>query len=231
MIKDIKDCIRIFGALTQNKEADDQALHDVVGLIVPFLSKRYGSISARRFEKLFEARRFEVALSLLNSLPNNRLRSFFIKHDITAMIIIGAVFIGLLFTLIYDREMNGTGHENNWQATKAIVVKSVPGSRLSDDGNSFEGYPDISYSYTVEGIDYSSDSILVSAFDGTASILDRFKEGQEIVIRYNPGNPQESYLDAQSNYNLILYIVAVILLLIQIPFLIRTIKRKRRHRT
>jgi hypothetical protein len=82
----------------------------------------------------------------------------------------------------------GTYRSRKWTKTTGIVQDSHSPKYPYPFANFY-------YSYNVDGADHSGEYIKGFWFDTTAKLFaDRFPPGRQIVIRYRPDNPAQSFL-------------------------------------
>ncbi|MBN2501351.1 MAG: DUF3592 domain-containing protein [Anaerolineales bacterium] len=87
----------------------------------------------------------------------------------------------------------------NWLATTGRVIKS----RVEVSGGEVASvYPRVIYEYEVEGVKYQADQIKAGDKFWAArtsqeayNTIDRYPEGLEVTVYYNPANPAEATLE------------------------------------
>ena len=108
----------------------------------------------------------------------------------SAIIIIIAV---LIFPWIDAYHQMGT---SDWKEVQATV--NVSEIRLDPYSESDGEFPYISYSYSVDGVSFSNDDIVLFDLDGSfgfsTSIVDEYHYGSEITAYYNSEDPNQAVL-------------------------------------
>lgn len=87
-----------------------------------------------------------------------------------------------------------------WPATMGTVLSSSVQSRRS--GNSTSTYPVVVYQYSVNGQNYQGQTIKageqffsVRVIGDAQATAARYQVGAQVMVYYNPANPQESALE------------------------------------
>jgi hypothetical protein len=111
-----------------------------------------------------------------------------------ALILVGAIW--LLWSLYSLRK---GGKSENWNRTTGIITKSVITDLSIRKGHGT--CPIIHYEYSLDGRTYKSDRITWGNVhssctrSASAKVTDKYKEGKEVKIYYNPDNISESVLE------------------------------------
>ena len=100
----------------------------------------------------------------------------------------------LIFPWIDAYHQMGT---SDWKEVQATVNVSEIRIDHTGEGESSE-FPYISYSYSVGGVSFSNDDIVLFDLDGSygfsTSIVDEYHYGSEITVYYNPEDPNQAVL-------------------------------------
>jgi hypothetical protein len=111
-----------------------------------------------------------------------------------ALILVGAIW--LLWSLYSLRK---GGKSENWNRTTGIITKSVITDLSIQKGHGT--CPIIHYEYSLDGRTYKSDRVTWGnvhsscARSASAKVTDKYKEGKEVKVYYNPDNIAESVLE------------------------------------
>jgi len=103
-------------------------------------------------------------------------------------------------TYLTDEEMD------TWESTNGTVTATeVRTVHISGKGSHYEYYPDIQYSYVVDGeVHYDKRTAPIDGYyetyDGADSCLARYPVGGNITVYYDPDDSSESVLD-QDNFD------------------------------
>ena len=108
--------------------------------------------------------------------------------------IIAFVLVGAL--LVFQR-ISHNSKTNKWPSVRGIVVISIVKKELKNVNPRYK--PFIQYEYIVENVEYEQtyyDSLSSGYLskEDALEITKRFPEGKEIVIHYNPDNPDDSII-------------------------------------
>ena len=113
------------------------------------------------------------------------------RQDIPGLVIL--TIIGLALTTVGGVMLKNAVESKNWPVTNGTIT----GSEVA---GSIKYYPSISYTFTINGVDYSSDQISNMNFrtknkDVVQEIVNRYPAGSVAVVHYNSKNPSKSYLE------------------------------------
>ena len=106
-----------------------------------------------------------------------------------------SVFLLFIFLLLAWSAVGAVGFFNalvskGWPTTVGKVVSSRV---VSPSGKATKYIADISYTYTVDGIDYTSDNYMATAARGDSQwareIVGQHPVGSEVTVHYNPKKP------------------------------------------
>jgi len=98
--------------------------------------------------------------------------------------------------------------QNNYLTTTGRVVSADIGERytlLKGTNRKIYHYsPEISYRYRINGRDYEADRYTLFTTESDqqteiSTLLDYYRPGSEVVIYYNPENPEEAVLNRNSS--------------------------------
>ena len=117
------------------------------------------------------------------------------RQDIPGLVIL--TIIGLALTTVGGVMLKNAVESKNWPVTNGTIT----GSEVA---GSIKYYPSISYTFTINGVDYSSDQISNMNFrtknkDVVQEIVNRYPAGSVAVVHYNSKNPSKSYLEPGIN--------------------------------
>jgi len=108
-----------------------------------------------------------------------------------------SVLIMVIAVLIFP--WNDANHQmgtSDWKEVQATV--NVSEIRLDPYSESDGEFPYISYSYSVDGVSFSNDDIVLFDLDGSygfsTSIVDEYHYGSEITAYYNSEDPNQAVL-------------------------------------
>jgi hypothetical protein len=111
-----------------------------------------------------------------------------------ALILVGAIW--LLWSLYSLRK---GGKSENWNTTTGIITKSVITDLSIRKGHGT--CPIIHYEYFLNGRTFKSDRVTwgnvhsSGARSASAKVTDKYKEGKEVKVYYNPDSVAESVLE------------------------------------
>ena len=86
-----------------------------------------------------------------------------------------------------------------WPTTRALIVHSQIKSTSASGEAKYQHSADITYKYTVNGKEYTSNKIIAGDYSSDSSsraqkIIRRYKKGSHVKAYYNPGRPSEAVL-------------------------------------
>jgi len=131
------------------------------------------------------------------------------------LFVIGLVLaiLGLIWFLYGLYQNIKTASITNWPKTTATVISShsIPTNRMSSLNYKSPGdwqlmfmksgtyVPAITYEYTISGRRYASNGVVYGgpssySYSDSQKIVNQNRRGESIYVRYNPSNPQESYI-------------------------------------
>ncbi|MBN2533018.1 MAG: DUF3592 domain-containing protein [Spirochaetales bacterium] len=126
--------------------------------------------------------------------------------------------VGIIFLCIVIFVHTSSLQTFSWEITDGLILSASIIQRLDSD-NQIEYYPEVSYSYSIEGKEYRSTRIsLFQVGNGTkseaATIVNRYPTGKNITVYYDPQNPGNAVLvrGISPFVMTILYILVVIVL-------------------
>lgn len=117
---------------------------------------------------------------------------------------IGAgVFVGVLL-LATGVKLREVWRCRKWLTTSGRIVSSKVESRrrtgVGETAGTMGNYPSVTFDYTVRGRHYTGRRIGIGeqmADAGVEGVLDRYPQGAEVDVYYNPDNPEESVLERE----------------------------------
>ena len=125
-----------------------------------------------------------------------------ILGGLCAIIVPLVIFVGLGIFL-YRRSQQGNAAKDaaqSWTSTMGNVLSSSVQSRRT--GNSTSTYPVVVYQYSVNGQSFQSQTIKageqffnVRIMGQAQETVNRYPIGAQVMVYYNPANPQESALE------------------------------------
>ncbi|NWG34777.1 MAG: DUF3592 domain-containing protein [Chloroflexi bacterium] len=139
--------------------------------------------------------------------------------DNTALLMVGilgcvvlalnVIFIGIIFTT--RRKMNAV---QGWSTTMGTVLASYLERRRSSSNRGSVNYPVVQYSYQVGGQVYQGQKIapgMEGGGTGAGKVIERYPEGAQVMVFYNPQNPSEAVLETRAPAQWILWLVLIVL--------------------
>ena len=139
------------------------------------------------------------------------------RQDLPGLIIIVLIGIGLTFLGI--TKFKKAAEAKSWPTTKGTITSSKVGGAI-------KYYPSLTYSYTVDSIEYSSNTISNINFNSKNSktvedFLKKYPLGSEIKVYYNGSEPSLAMLEPGINSgNIILLAFGILLLAIPVILII-----------
>lgn len=121
-----------------------------------------------------------------------------------AFIVMG--FISIFIHIAKSRTINDS---LNWPTSAGIIMHSYYFHAKS--GRSSPGGADICYYFIVDGKKYESSRVSIIDEHPARELLEKFKEGDEVKVYYNPGNPNKSVLMPGGYFNFYINLCFIIL--------------------
>jgi len=113
------------------------------------------------------------------------------------------VLVGSVIGLFVVRNLWFGGQSEEWLKCQGIIVSSALGVSTGQDGTDYAAM--VRYVYEVEGRNYFSTRIAFSAYGGSADsrysksgtqkILNRYPEGGDVTVYFNPTRPHIAVLE------------------------------------
>lgn len=126
------------------------------------------------------------------------------------LIIFGLAFVigGLILLWGVYRTRNKVKTSLNWPETTGKVTSAEIKTQHFRSGDNY--FPDVRYSYSVLGADFTGKFILDNqkTTEDAKKLIEAFRVGSAIPVRYNPENPQEHVTEGDA-ISTRLYLVAV----------------------
>ncbi|MBK6283769.1 MAG: DUF3592 domain-containing protein [Draconibacterium sp.] len=135
------------------------------------------------------------------------------RQDLPGLVLL--TIIGLALTTVGGVMLKNAIESKNWPVTNGTVT----GSEVA---GSIKYYPSITYTFTIEGVDYSSDQISNMNFrtknkSVAQEVVNRYQVGSVATVHYNSTNPSKSYLEPGINTgHLLLLLFGIIALAIPV---------------
>lgn len=120
--------------------------------------------------------------------------------DAIVLWIILAVAIGH-FVIRKSTESTLRKAARDWPSTRGEIIEScVARTRLPVDEGEPDCQPSITYRYTVNGREYTSDKVSIKGFewvskDAASATLGFYRVGKEVTVYYNPEYPSQALLN------------------------------------
>ena len=118
---------------------------------------------------------------------------------------------------------NDANHQmgtSDWKEVQATVNVSEIRLDHTGDGTTSNEFPYISYSYSVDGVSFSNDDIVLFDLDGSygfsTSIVDEYHYGSEITAYYNSEDPNQAVL--MKGFSGVLPLIIFILQIVSVVF-------------
>jgi hypothetical protein len=111
------------------------------------------------------------------------------------VVLFGAAFVGFgAMTIVPQVQQTSTA-----DPVDAVVTSSEVVTTTGDRGGATRSIPAVTYRYTYEGTEYTSDSVFPGRQRSTAStsaedIVDNHPEGADVTAMVAPGDPGTAYL-------------------------------------
>lgn len=137
--------------------------------------------------------------------------------------ILGAV--GLFLIIKYFQDRSKLQASENWStATGTVTKSSVREIRSNDKDGHLESsfYPEVNYSYQVIGQVYEGNRIAFGAEsghkrkDGALSVLEKYPEGKNVTVYYDPNKPEDSVLERKLSKSILVIGIVILVVLILI---------------
>jgi hypothetical protein len=109
-----------------------------------------------------------------------------------SLFVFDAIFLGIIF---FTRRK--VAQASNWPSTLGTVLSSRVVRRSSSDGGTTP-YPVVDYSYQVSGQAYRGNRVMPGpemGGTGAGKVVDRYPEGAQVMVYFNPNNPSEALLE------------------------------------
>lgn len=110
--------------------------------------------------------------------------------------------LNLIFLLIIFFMRKKVSAVGAWSTTMGKIVSSELERRKSADNVGSTLYPVIEYSYKVNNKTYQSNVIMAGGYDvggsGAPKVIEKYPAGSQVIVYYNPQNPQEAVLEKKS---------------------------------
>jgi preprotein translocase subunit YajC len=135
--------------------------------------------------------------------------------------------IGILLILLHQRNKKKAQESMSWHEIGGTIIKSGVAMGESvfggddEQGQSQPMYsPEISYTYQVEDMLYTSDRV---SFAGKSSyskaekaelIAAKYPDGSKVTVFYNPAKPEEAVLERSAKGSAVLLIAGIVFLVV-----------------
>ncbi len=114
------------------------------------------------------------------------------------------VIIATVFMLATLWNAISAVESKRWPEAPGVISASyVEKSYIADEGTQYT--PIVVYRYRIGGLDYIGKRI--SFGNSNASITKKYRSGQEVIVRYNPENPEQCVLEPGLNRSLVIQFV------------------------
>lgn len=113
------------------------------------------------------------------------------RQDLPGLVLL--TIIGLALTAVGGVMLKNAVESKNWPVTNGTVT----GSEVA---GSIKYYPSITYTFTIDGVDYSSDQISNMNFrtkniNVAQEVVNRYPVGSVATVHYDSTDPSKSYLE------------------------------------
>jgi hypothetical protein len=139
------------------------------------------------------------------------------KQDIPGLVV--CTILGLGLTFLGAVKIKNASETRSWPVTKGkITVSEVKGA--------MKYYPSVSYTYSIDSIDYSSNGITLMNYSTkkrsvVEETLKKYPLGSEVKVYYNSADPAKAFLEPGiTTGNFILLAVGILLLAIPVGLII-----------
>ena len=103
--------------------------------------------------------------------------------------------IGILIVLYGEYKLKQARASVEWPTVPGRIVKSEVDSHTDDEGQTSYS-SDIEYVYTVEGIEYQSDVVVLGGHEyNVHRTVGRYPVGLAVEVSYDPGKPRRAVLE------------------------------------
>ncbi|MCC7187933.1 MAG: DUF3592 domain-containing protein [Anaerolineales bacterium] len=121
--------------------------------------------------------------------------------------ILNVIFLAIIF--VTRRKMAAV---QTWASTMGTVLASYLERRRSGDSGSVN-YPVVQYSYQVGGQTYQGAKIapgMEVGGTGAASVVNRYPEGAQVMVFYDPNNPSDAVLEKKAPAQWLMWMLLVV---------------------
>jgi len=117
-------------------------------------------------------------------------------------VVIFLLVMGLLLTLGGLKLISDARSNVSWPTAEGVITKSEKGSeRVSIGSSEYHDFPDIKYSFKVQGEEYTG--FMISSRDFNEPIektLEKYPVGKKVIVHYNPKDPSVAYLETGASF-------------------------------
>jgi hypothetical protein len=142
------------------------------------------------------------------------------RQDIPGLVI--TVIIGLALTFLALVKLKNAAETKRWPTTMGTITSS-------EVGGAIKYYPSVNYTYPVDSVVYTSNSISNMNFNSknrsvVEEFLKKYPSGTEIKVHYNNADPSRALLEPGINNGHILLLAFGIIILAIPVFLVSFMK-------
>ena len=121
------------------------------------------------------------------------------KSIITWSFVAFLAFAGALAMFVGVRGLLRSHASEHWPSTEGRIVTSEVINRGGQGSDSKRHYAEVSYEFTVGGVDYKGDRIVFEyvrkgSIAQAKGIVDRYRKGKKVTVFYMPKNPKQCVL-------------------------------------
>ena len=102
--------------------------------------------------------------------------------------------VGLLFVRYGHSQRERAKASLEWPVVQGRIISSEITSHTDEDGTTYSA--DIEYVYTVEGIEYQANTVVLGGHSyGAHGAVSRYPLGKTVSVSYDPGKPKRAVLE------------------------------------
>ena len=140
---------------------------------------------------------------------------------------IGLLIIGIILFFVSIFMIMAGAQSNSWAATDGIVTSTSIREKYDSDDGDYTYYPEITYSFQVDGKTYTGDRWDPTGIQSGSSIrssaqnkIDKYPVGSTVTVYYDPNNPNKNALTKGVNgIAIIMLVISIIMVVIGIVIL------------
>ena len=136
------------------------------------------------------------------------------------------ILFGIIISIFGFKTLNELNNAKNWNKTLGVITYSgteQSSVSLGKGGYKSIYYANISFNYSVNGVNYSSDRATLTKTSGNyRELLDKYPANKTVDVYYDSNDPGNSILEINFNWNdFVLPIVGIIFIILGLIALIK----------